>query len=198
MIGSRHEKAAIVVASYVIGFVTAFILYGEFTASSTVMTVSMANENPAALAVAADNIKNIKAEKSDSSESNLVSYKDGALLVTLNGIENVLSFNPEISNLKADLEEMNQGFHYGNISYTESSDSRFVYFCERHDPTGSDCTAYVYDVDSDRIYPVTLDGEQVTLSENESSSVIWTMLGLKVGMNFSANPSAPWVLIAGE
>ncbi len=197
MIGSRHEKAAIVTASYVIGFVTAFILYNEFTVSPDVVNLP-ASEVSSATAINAVTPQAEVAPKTTATAAASFTYEDGLLNVSVNGTENTLSFNPETSALQTDTADLKQGYHYGQLPYTVSKEADFAFFCENHDDEGEACLAYVYDVKADRIYPVTLEGEAVELTVTEAADVIWTSLGLKVGNLYSANLSAPWVLIAAE
>ncbi len=198
MIGSRHEKAAIVTASYVIGFVTAFILYNEFTVSPDVVNLP-SGEGSSATAINAVPPQAEPAPKSEETAPAVAfTYEDGLLNVSVNGTENTLSFNPETSELQADTSDIKQGYHYGQLPYIVSKDTDFAFFCEKHDVDSESCVAYVYDVKADRIYPVTLEGEAVELTVTEAGDVIWTSLGLKVGSLYSANLSAPWVLIAAE
>lgn len=197
MIGSRHEKAAIVAASYVIGFVTAFILYNEFTVNQTVVNLPVTEDSSAA-AINAVSVKNEVAKEPEAQSDTTFTYQDGMFNVSVKGTENTLSFNPETSSLQTDTANLEQGYHYGKLPYTISKDSSFAFFCENHDADSESCAAYVYDVKADRIYPVTLEGKAVSLTVSEAADVIWTSLGLKVGSRYSANISAPWVLIATE
>jgi hypothetical protein len=196
MNGSRHEKAAILALSYVIGFVTAFILYTDLniTAGSTAMFNG--SQNGAAVVTATPQAT--APAKAEEDNSLNVSYQKGVLFASLKGNDTILSFNPETSGLLADISTLEQGYHYSKPSFRVSSDEKFVYFCESHTLEDTTCAAFVYDVNADRIYPVTDSGVQVVLTQDVADSVIWTALGLKVEMSFSANPSAPWILIAGE
>jgi hypothetical protein len=76
-----------------------------------------------------------------------------------------------------------------------SQDGKFVFFCEQQSLASESCTGFVYDVNGDRIYQIIKDGLPVTISPKSASEAIWTAVGLKIGSNYSANESAPWVLI---
>jgi len=203
MEGSRHEKATVLILSYVIGFVTAFILF-----SGNVQFLPKANIETAEAPVANTNSASaIQAERNTPKSPNEVSpemprrnnfdlsYENGLLEVTVNRTQNLLSFNPDVTNNTTFDLSSPQGFHYGNIVYKASADNSFVFFCEKHDIEAEACYGFVYDVKGDRIYPIIKDGEVALVSDQSAAEAIWTVLGLKVGSNYSANATAPWVLI---
>lgn len=197
MSGSRHEKASITIASYVIGFTTAFILYAN---------ISTPNQSsyPVPTVVPAANVATVVsavperqvAEKAKPKTT--LSYNDGVLEITVDDTINLLSFNPEITEAEVDTTELPQGFHYGDIEFSLSPEQNFVFFCERHDKEDSNCAGFVYDVNADRIYQIIKDGSPVAITKNSAKTAIWTLFGLKIGDHYSANPKAPWVLISAD
>jgi len=199
MEGSRHEKAAVTIASYLIGFVTAFILYANVIAPSqgsylvpAVVTNNVAGVVAAVTPVAVD-VPVIPAKPETK-----VTYLDGNLEVTVGDTINLLSFNPDLSNANVEVVDLVQGYHYGEMTYAISEDQKFVFFCERQDKSEPTCSGFVYDVNADRIYSVIKNGTPVSITARSASDTIWTLFGLKIGSHYSANPKAPWVLIADD
>jgi len=200
MEGSRHEKAAVTVASYVIGFITAFLLYANINTpnqqSYVLPTIPGGNMAAVAAAVPTDATAVVPdvAEKA----SLEITYLDGKLEVSVGDTTNLLSFNPELSEENIDTTDIIQGYHFGELKYFLSEDKSFVFFCEQHDIEVSTCSGFVYDVKGSRIYPVIKDGTPVDISERSANEAIWTLFGLKIGAHYSANPKAPWVLISDD
>lgn len=195
MQGTRHEKAAIVATSYIIGFITAFILYNNVQNNTAVDTISYSSvPNRATVVTAVEPTKEAAAEEVKVETMIGVTYKDGLLEMTLPDGVHLLSFNPEISDVDADISEMNQGFHFSNINYRVSESGDQVFFCEQHDIKDDSCLGFVYDSNSDKIYQVTKDGLPVTISLKSASEAIWTAVGLKIGTHFSESTAKPWVL----
>ncbi len=198
MEGTRHEKAAIVAASYIIGFTSAFIFFGNFQENkSEEIFISSADVNPAAvIAAEAQVIEPVSVAKAVA--TNEVAYRDGLLEMTLSDGAHLLSFNPETSDIAVDVTEMKQGFHYGDIKYRVSESSDQVFFCEQHSKDVDSCLGFIYDANSDRIYQITKDGVPVNISPKTASEVIWTAVGLKVGTHYSETVSKPWILVQNE
>lgn len=195
MEGSRHEKAVLTAVAYIIGFTAAYILFGNFnsqTAGSTPAFISSQTGNVASVAAALP----ISEEVEDVAVEFAVAYREGELqVVTKQGVQ-VLSVNPDTTGV--DIAGLTQGYHYGDIHYIVSEDKKFVFFCEQQDVDSDTCFGYVFDVDANKIYPISKGGVAVRISDASARDTIFTTLGLKIGSNYSANPKAPWVLISGE
>lgn len=194
MEGTRHEKVSIVVASYAIGFVTAFILYGNLSGNPAEI-VNYVPDTSAAAVITATPEAVAAAEAQPEANTAIATYTEGVLQVEVNGSIRTLSHNPETSDLEADLSTFTQGYHYGEITFGLSPDNKFVFFCERHDAASSICTGYVYDIAADQIHQIAKDGQVVTISAESVSKAEWTTGGLAIGGSTSANPTAPWILI---
>lgn len=195
--GTRHEKAAIVAVSYIIGFTAAFILFTNFAVDTSdvyemdgvVSTAAVVNAVPAKPA----KTEAVPAQLANTSK--VATYNNGLLQVDVADQSNLLSFNVDNSDINADITTMTQGFHYGELTYSVSNDDKFVFFCERHEANAETCTGYVYDISADRIFPVAKSGAQPAISASSAAQASWVNEGLKIGSNYSASPTAPWVLI---
>jgi hypothetical protein len=200
MEGTRHERAAIVLASYVIGFITAFILYANVTSNDA--TSNFINSTATSLNTATVADAEIPSTGSDPEvlpieivEAMTVAYAEGRLEVTSGEDINLLSFNPEVSGIDIDTSDLTQGFHFGQIEHKISPDNKFVFFCERQDVTASTCLGFIYDTSEKTIYPVAKEGVQVLISAESLAGMKFTSSGLIIGSSYSANASAPWILI---
>ena len=195
--GSRHEKAALTAVSYIIGFTAAFILFSNFT-SDLFLPAATSTVSSAAVVTAVTEAPAVVESEPVVSNEPIVSYTDGRLEVTVGDAVSLLSFSPEESGIELDTEGLAQGFHIGDLKYSVDPKSEFVFFCERHDTDSETCSGYVYDINADRIYPVTKSGKAANISMRSADEAIFTAVGLKIGANYSANPKAPWVMISGE
>lgn len=195
MEGTRHERAAIVIASYIIGFITAFMFSANTGDLEVDPFTSVGTSNPAAVAQAKPAAPEVVAPVITTKSEGAVTYESGQLVYTGADGEHLLSFNPETSGLKADLSTLTQGYHYGEVSYEVSADGKFVFFCEMSTVADDSCYGYVYDADADRIYQMTMEGEPLTFADSMASKAIWTAVGLKVGSSYSVNVSAPWAMM---
>ncbi len=198
MEGTRHERAAIVIASYIIGFITAFLFAAGTTDLQADPFTSLPSTNPASVAAAVPSeVVEPAAEELVGAEGELT-YKDGQLVYTASDGDHLLSFNPETSGLLVDTEELTQGYHVGSLNYTASKDNQFIFFCEQQTAASDTCLGYVYDTNADRIFQISSDGETLSITSEEASEALWTAVGLKIGSYYSVNTSAPWVMANGE
>jgi hypothetical protein len=193
MEGSRHEKAIITVAAYVIGFTTAFVLFSNVSTKVEKTFTYVPQVNTASVIQAKKAI-----EEPEKVEGVFVTYTLGKLMINVNSVENLLSYNPAVSDISEKPAELTQGFHYGDIVYKVDQTDSFVFFCEIHEPEAENCHGYIYDIKADRIYPVIKDGNPVEITPKSANQAIWTAVGLKIASNYSANPTAPWVLIDAD
>ena len=199
MEGTRNERAAIVLASYVIGFTTAFILYANITSNegvSSFINVPKTEVNTASVASAVSSTPEPTNELPiQEVTSPTVSYSNGQLEVVNGENVNLLSFNPEVTGFDVDTADFAQGFHFGEIEYQVSPDKNFVFFCEQQDVTSTACLGFIYDITAGTIYPVVKNGAPVLISADSLASTEFDNKGLVIGSNFSANSKAPWILI---
>lgn len=196
--GTRHERVAIVIASYIIGFITAFMFSANTGDVPADPFISAPIANPAAVVQAKPVESAPEVPAVSAVTEGTVTYNDGQLVYKGIDGEHLLSFNPEVSDLKADLETLTQGIHSGEISYKASTDGKFVFFCEKLSESDDSCFGYMYDTNADRIYQMTMEGKPLTFADTVASKAIWTAVGLKVGSSYSVNASAPWAMMTAQ
>lgn len=206
MEGSRHEKAAIVIASYLIGFVTAFIFLTNLNVISPIDTYVPAYEASSAAVIGSTPapvseevpvvaITEVVTDTVVDTDS-LVVYNDGLLEVRRADGDRLLSFNPDTSSIKVELSTLKQGYHYGNVSYAVDATENYIFFCEKTTKDAEICSGYVYDLKADKINQVSKNGSPVPITLKSAAETIWTALGLKIGSHYSENLTTPWIIVA--
>lgn len=189
MDNSRHEKAALVTTAYVIGAVTAFIWFGLAQTNNTKLNLNQYQLPTQAAAVA------MAVSKSASSQTiSIVNYNKGLLEVSINGEVRVLSYNPDTSGFLADDSFKVQGLHYGEIVYSSSPSSEYVFFCEPKSVTADYCSAFVFDSISDIIYPLNRLNQATELTVAMAKNAVWNGNSLEFGSMQSINAITPWVI----
>lgn len=188
MENSRHERAVIVAASYVIGFTSAFIAFGLNQANNANYDLVVNPvENQESVTVAPTPVRSYQASVRIES--------DGLVVVTENG-ERLLSARKNSPALAASViaSVPQPGFAEKIIEAELSRDSEYVYFCEQLVATDENCSSYVYNIDEDVIYPVIVDGEPYVPTISSHSSA-WSPSGyLNIGGYMSASIETPWIL----
>jgi len=183
MENSRHERALVVVASYVIGFASAYIAFGVSQSQQIVyMPVVSEQHQVAKKSVIASPTASLRVED------------DGLVLATQDK-ERLLTARKS-SPLVASLIQAGPtpGFAEKLTEAELSRDSEYVYFCEQLTPEAESCDAYVYSVNDDVLYPVQINGEVYT-PNNASHVSAWSPAGyLTIGEYQSASTETPWIL----
>jgi hypothetical protein len=186
--GTRHERAALVVIAYVIGFITAFIAYGlsqkphsndvsSVPAWSTPRTVSLSNQ---------------------ASVAHVAFEQDGLYAVTSEA-DRILTADKKAftEDALARIQE-GRGYHYRVIDAETSRNGKFVYFCEQLSAENSDCDPYVYVFETDVLHSVRHNNVRVTYPVANHSSYWTDGSYLVIGQAISADPTRPWELIDGQ
>jgi hypothetical protein len=167
--------------AYLIGFVTAFIAYGladndEISNEASVYLATTTVEQPLQVDTGRANVvtslvDDTHIENSDTSialnedstsmaPSNLeLEYKDGRLELR-SAENNVILLSIDATLLSDnDFTSLNQGFHYGRPSFSLLNFGEAVFFCESHEKKSNDCTPFIYDVKSDKIYRLSTEDD---------------------------------------
>ncbi len=164
MEGTRNERVAILLASYVIGFVTAYIAFGVVQLSNTVELVTIASQNTASAIMAERQANRNSATFIAMDKEGLVVIKDNKrtlLSATIDAQDNTF---------------LDEGAHVAITDYSLSPDKKSVYFCELPATDVDSCRPYIYSITDDVVYPVTVDGEPVAFDATKQS-VSWSEVG---------------------
>jgi|GEM_PF-866035 len=161
--GTRHERAALVTTAYVIGFITAFIGFGvSYLSVDTGVPVAT---QPASVVMTTET-------ESTSSATPTVSLEqtaDGLFLNTDEGVTLLASFT------SGDVATTD-GEYVALAATDVSPNGSYAYFCEVPSVSSDNCAPYVYNVMTERVYPVTINGNRVAFSA-EPHTVIWAETG---------------------
>ena len=182
--GTRHEKVAIVITSYVIGFTTAFIAFGI---NQLYMSQQILNEEPEFVAMEKQEVE---------PEETILSVavtSEGLSAVT--SLKSVLLTANKSSLGSAVIGSTNTPGFYAEIIEAEvSRDGRFVYFCEQLGKLDTYCDPYVFSLSDEMLHKVTLNDE-VFAPDSETHSSFWSDENqLSVNGAFSSDIEKPWKL----
>ncbi len=189
MDGTRHERAALVAVSYLIGGITAFIGFGN---SATVFEIQSTILEPDNQAGTASVINSDQTEKT-LTPSDIATYTDGSLMVSTPDGERTLSF--QVSSLDTVSEDfLTQGAHFGELPFSASPTDEYIFFCEQKAPVSETCNPFVYDVLNDTTHPLRLRGEKVALLVSAANTTSWSGNILQIGSEVSVDSIRPWLL----
>ncbi len=197
MITIRHERVVVMTTTYVIGFITAFIAFGipEPTPQYASVYESVAVENeqisPLSLPDAASPETQPEPVVQDRGESASLYYKDGRLEFSLGGNSVLLSLNPENSTPALDTTGLEQGFHFGELSYKLLAFGSYVFFCESHEVGSEVCSPYLFNVADNKITPFTYNDQALTVDIKDANKVEWSEEGISLGDYLSVSPFEP-------
>lgn len=203
--GTRHEKAVLVVISFIIGFTCGLIAFGLRPSTTTEMVseptvelmmppVDMAapaviegyeppTENPPDYTPAEDEVVPATTEP--------VTYEDGKLYANVGDERFLLSLRTDIMTDPNVEGFATQGLHEALPVYSASPDGQFVHFCEQQ-TTEPECTHFVFSVADTAIHFVSNNGEKVTTPVDQALNSYWSEAGLVVDTLTSASPVTPW------
>lgn len=164
MEGTRNERVAILLASYVIGFITAYIAFGVIQLESTPTFAQLPSQNAAAV------ITSQKVAQTPSATF-LAIDKEGLVLIKDN-VRTLLSASADATGDTF----FTDGQHVAIVDYSLSPDSKSVYFCELPTADADSCRPYIYSITNDTVYPVQIAGERVAFDATDQS-VSWSEAG---------------------
>lgn len=178
MEGTRNERVGILIASYVIGFITAYIAFGVIQLEDSVEFVYVPVHSTAAV---------IESQVAPVVAETTLEETDLGLLLFKDGTETYLS-------ARVSEDGTADGHYVALAEYSLSLDESYVYFCEVGDVESESCVPFVYSIEEDLVYPVTIDGDRVAFKA-EGHAAIWTKEGqLLVDSYLSKDPVQPWSL----
>ena len=198
--GTKHEKAVLVVLSYVVGFTTGFIVFG-LTQPRPLQSVSTQAEMETtvpedifvepALEEISETPVEAAAELPNTGEQ--VMYKDGQLIANVNGASVLLSAQMKTVDAETAVLFANQGVHEVIPYFQASPDGAFIYYCEQHVASDT-CINFVYSVNEKVIQYVTVDDIKLDLAPEAAKTAYWSGSTLHLGGAMSTNVAAPWKL----
>ncbi|USN87854.1 MAG: hypothetical protein H6779_00190 [Candidatus Nomurabacteria bacterium] len=183
MEGTRNERVAIIATSYVIGFVTAFILFGINNPTDTA-TTNLAN---VAEVSAADVYKEPKLTPIPIA----ITYENGSLIIKKGDKDIILTQNPILATT---LIKPETRLHYNNLSWTLSDNNSYLFFCEQQNTEGNYCIGAIYDISNETVHTLTTDGVNLSLSLPASTLIRWKQESLDITGFTSSDPAKPWIL----
>lgn len=189
MENSRHERAIIVAASYVIGFTSAFIAFGANQTDTTTKNLNIISNHDSNYQTAA-----VVTAPTRSYEASVRIESDGLVVVT-DDKERLLSARKSSPHLASVITSAAQpGLAVKVIEAELSRDSEYVYFCEQLTDDAENCSAYIYSIDEDVLHPVVVAGEDYEPNISSHTSA-WSPNGyLNIGGYMSASIETPWIL----
>ena len=193
--GTKHEKAVLVILSYVSGFTAGFIIFGMSALSSARPAESVIYHEPQATDISMNTVDEVAApvELETPVPTEEVMYKDGRLMANINGASVLLSAQLATVDAETAKTFANQGVHQAIPKYQASDDANFVYYCEQHSEADS-CINFIYDVEKQIIQYVTVDGKKLVSNAETAQTAIWNNGLLTIGTATSINATAPWKL----
>ena len=195
--GTKHEKAVLVILSYVSGFTAGFIIFGMSSLASTKsepVTYQVPVQNEVSMTAP---VEETTATEETTVQSEEVLYKDGRLMANVNGASVLLSAQLATVDPETAKSFANQGVHEAIPNYLASDDGSFIYYCEQHSPADS-CSNFIYDVNAQVIQYVTVDGKKLISNAQTAQSATWSNGTLKIGTATSVSTDTPWKLASAQ
>jgi len=155
MEGSRNERVAILLASYVIGFITAYIAFGVIQLETEIKFVEIPAQQHAAAVV----------ESTVQSADVQVMMSDTGLILTIDGEETLLS----LTSHDATADTFVDGIHADVPQFSLSPDLTQVYYCESPSIEAESCRPYVYSITDEIVYPVLVAGKRVAFDSTKNN-----------------------------
>jgi len=189
MENSRHERAYVVMTSYVIGFTSAFIAFGINHVVQTDFVVIEDLTQTAAVQQPA------MQPRMGQSYSASIRIEPAGLVVVSEAGKRLLSARKDSPYLASVISsEAQPGLAVKIVEAELSRDSRFVYFCEQLQAEAQSCVAYVYNIASDVLHPLKVRGA-VYEPQIVTHTSAWSQDGnLMVDGFISSSPLTPWEL----
>jgi hypothetical protein len=185
----QQERALLILFSYIIGFVTAYIAFG----------LSLAALPPAKPAVimpaAPEQTATVLAETATMTE--YVEEVAGTRVSTepLGLFVEVAEARQIVSGQLQQNQPPQRGFHAGLQALGTSPDGQFVAYCSTPTAEATECDAYVYSVADTVVYPVrNADTGTPVRVPVGAAQLYWSEVTLIVGDHRSEEGSQPWLV----
>jgi len=183
MEGTRHERLIVMIASYAIGFATAFIAYGVTPYyDDSLIAVLPVNEFATHLSTAEvpSEVVEEKARLSTTLTGLFLDLGDSSRLLSANALSAAVA--------------PSAGFHETIIDASLSGDGAYAYFCEQHTAVNGVCHPFVYNAATDSVFALTLEGTKITL-DTQGNKAVWLSDGrLQIQGLTSIDAKRPWLM----
>jgi len=186
--GTAHEKAVLVILSFIIGLTCGYIAFYFQQGKEKMMTeyYSVPVTVPAMDPTMATPGEVLGEE---SQQTGITYYQDNFLYVESPEGQMVLSVHvDEFGDEGVPDFLTQQGSHVIEPIVVEAPDGSAVFFCESN-TSASECNAYVFMSDTATVYAAEVDWEPVVLTTAEAATATWTESGLGVAGFTAANAS---------
>lgn len=130
----NHQQALLVVLSYIIGFITAFIMFG-LGDSGKVVVEKYSEQGPRGP-------YSVIAPK-----PRLLTENEEGLFVEVDGEQQIIS-------AQTDSDKAELGFHVSIIHSVMSPSLKYAYYCAQMETDSDECQNFIYSVDEHKIYPI--------------------------------------------
>ncbi len=204
--GTKHEKAVLVVISFIIGFTCGLIAFGINNAQHTTMVYDdtlvsdvppMPETPPLDFEGYEPPTGNPPSDEMDADAADMptsdepVSYENGRLYAKVGEERFVLSLRSDI--VESDNVEgfSTQGLHKALPSYSASPSGDYVYFCEQQ-TENPECTNFVFDTKANVIHFVSVNGAKLITAITDASNAVWNGDMLAVAAYSSVSAEEPW------
>jgi hypothetical protein len=154
MEGTRNERVGILVASYIIGFITAYIAFGVIQLEDSLEFVQVPTQNMASV-IASQQVK--------SSTETYVAVDSVGLIIIKDNERTLLSATGDAN--QSDF--FDEGEHVAISDYSLAPDKMHVYFCELPSQDADSCRPYIYSLVDSTVYPVLVKGERVAFEAKD-------------------------------
>lgn len=191
---TRHEKAVLIIASYVIGFTTAVIAMGF--AFDTDTQEDSFNFNYVRFNETARHAEGNNTSKSlyEGDLIDSVAYRNGNLIALVAGKEIVLSTQSLSQGLTFEQIPKNGTVIHDILSvFSLSPDNSMIHFCTALQ--GEDqCMHYIYDVATNSVHPVVYDGAKFKTTTATAMNTSWEDGTLSIQDFSSKNSEESWIM----
>ena len=198
--GTKHEKAVLVILSYVVGFTAGFITFGVtssngFAKHNTVMSgPPVMNETVVPPMESPTEVNEVMEEMPvETTSTDQVMYQNGRLMANVNGASVLLSAQLATVDRESAKTFASQGVHEAIPNYVASDNGVYIYYCEQHSQADS-CANFVYDVNAGVIHYVTLDGVKLVTTGAVADTATWNNSSLMIDGASSISAETPWKL----
>lgn len=182
----KHERITLVILAYVIGFSTAFIAFNFVNQGYLAQ-----HDNYSSNYQYISDQKQIKTIDEEPSVDLVVEKKSDGLYALFGNNSRILSAQAISATSAVD------GYHFEVFNPSVSPSGLYINYCAQLLATDSDCKHYLYNVETDTTYKVTMPNGEQLVSDIVEIFAEWLPGDILTTTDYiSANGSAPWELFA--